>query len=61
VLLKNVCILKKKCKKCSEINKNLLQKGGNYEDIPAGKEIIIYFINEIENKINKLLKKFIFS
>jgi prophage antirepressor-like protein len=60
-VIKKCLNIEKKCKKCSEINKNLLQTGGNYEDISEGKEIINYFINNIENKINKLLKKFIFS
>lgn len=60
-VIKKCLNIEKKCKKCSDINKKILQIGGNYEDIPVGKEIIIYFINEIENKINKLLKKFIFN
>ena len=62
---KIICVIKKclniekKYKKCSDINKKISQTGGNYEDIQSGKEIINYFINEIENKKNKLLKKFI--
>jgi hypothetical protein len=45
------------------INKEKLQTGGNtlfnYKNNMYGKEIINYFINNLENKKNKLLIKFI--
>jgi prophage antirepressor-like protein len=60
-VIKKCLYIEKKCKKCSDINKKILQTGGNQEDISFGKEIINYFINDIENKKMKLLNKYIFN
>jgi len=58
-VIKKCLNIEKKYKKCSDINRKISQTGGNYEDTYTGKEIIYFFINDIENKKNKLLKKFI--
>lgn len=59
-VIKKCLNIEKKCRKCSDINKKILQTGGNY-DITFGKEIINYYINYFENEKNKLFKKYIFN
>ena len=58
-IIKKCLKIEKKCKKCNEINKKILQSGGNDKNISLGTEIIIYFINNFENKKKNLLKNFI--
>ena len=52
-VIKKCLKIEKKCKKCEDINKNL-QVGGDINN-----DIIKYFIDEFENKKNKILKQFI--
>jgi len=61
-VIKKCLNIEKKCKKCEDINKISLQSGGKIdrEILLSNIEIIKYFINDIEYKKNKLLKKFIF-
>ena len=61
-VIKKCLNIENKFKKCSDINKNIIQSGGEINNVVTpNTEIINYFINNFQDKKNKLLNKFILN